>query len=70
MENVGLPHCLTGPFSRGDLGTIEKHMAALKKQAPQFLPLYRELGRHTIPVALAKGRVAPEVAQAMEELLT
>ncbi len=70
LENVGLPHCLTGPIARGDLGTVEKHMAALEKQAPEFLPLYRELGRHTIPVALGKGRVDEKGAEAMRKLLT
>jgi predicted short-subunit dehydrogenase-like oxidoreductase (DUF2520 family) len=70
LENVGLPNCLTGPIARGDLGTIEKHMTALRNQAPQFLPLYRELGRHTIPVALGKGRVDEQGAEAMRKLLS
>ena len=70
LEKVGLPYCLTGPIARGDLGTIGKHMAALKNQAPEFLPLYRELGQHTIPVALGKGRVDAKAAEAMKKLLT
>jgi len=57
LENVGLPNCLTGPIARGDSGTIEKHIAALKARAPQLLPAYRELGQQTIPIALAKGRI-------------
>lgn len=57
LDKVGLPHCLTGPIARGDLGTIKKHLAALEKSAPQGLSTYRELGRQTIPVALAKGRI-------------
>ncbi len=57
LENVGLPNCLTGPIARGDSGTIEKHIAALKARAPQLLLAYRELGRQTIPIALSKGRI-------------
>ncbi|MDP6511403.1 MAG: DUF2520 domain-containing protein [Dehalococcoidia bacterium] len=70
VESVGLPNCLSGPIARGDLGTIEKHMAALKKDAPEFLTLYRELGLHTIPVALGKGRVDDAGVEAMSKMLT
>jgi predicted short-subunit dehydrogenase-like oxidoreductase (DUF2520 family) len=70
VDSVGLPNCLTGPIARGDLGTIEKHMAALEKEAPEFLTLYRELGLHTIPVALGKGRVDDVGAEAMRKKLT
>jgi hypothetical protein len=45
-------------------------MAALKKQAPEFLSLYRELGLHTIPVALGKGVVDEQGAEAMKKLIS
>jgi len=69
IENVGLPNCLTGPIARGDLGTIEKHLAALEKSAPAVLSTYRELGLQTIPVALAKGKVDGTRAEEMRKLL-
>lgn len=69
LENVGLPDCLTGPIARGDSGTIQKHMMALKARAPQLLPAYRELGRQTIPIALAKGRIDEARARDLAAIL-
>jgi predicted short-subunit dehydrogenase-like oxidoreductase (DUF2520 family) len=69
LENVGLPDCLTGPIARGDLGTIQKHIAALKTKAPQLLPVYLELGRQTIPIALAKGKIDESRAKELQTVL-
>lgn len=70
LDNVGLPHCLTGPIARGDLGTIKKHLAVLDARAPALLPAYRELGQQTIPIALAKGRIDEQGAKEMQKLLS
>ena len=69
IDNVGLPHCLTGPIARGDLGTIEKHIFALEQAAPQILTTYRELGLQTIPIALAKGKIDERRAKELRTLL-
>ena len=69
INNVGIPQCLTGPIARGDSGTIKKHLNALKKVAPSVLSTYRELGRQTIPVALAKGRINQQQADELQALL-
>jgi predicted short-subunit dehydrogenase-like oxidoreductase (DUF2520 family) len=69
LANVGLPGCLTGPISRGDAGTVYKHLAALEKDAPEILSTYQELGLQTIPLAQAKGRVSPEEAARMRDTL-
>lgn len=69
ISNVGLPNCLTGPIARGDLGTIQKHLDALKASAPAVLSTYRELGLQTIPVALGKGRIDEEKAEELRKLL-
>ncbi|GAH48237.1 unnamed protein product, partial [marine sediment metagenome] len=61
--------CLTGPIARGDTGTIKKHLDALQKMAPDVLSTYRELGRQTIPIALAKGRINQRQAQELETIL-
>lgn len=55
LRQVGLPHALTGPISRGDVLTIRKHLADLHHLGPETLELYKALGRHTVQVALAKG---------------
>jgi predicted short-subunit dehydrogenase-like oxidoreductase (DUF2520 family) len=69
IDQVGLPNCLTGPIARGDLGTINKHLAALKDAAPELLSAYRELGLQTIPIALAKGRIDERRAEELRALL-
>ena len=69
LENIGIPQCLTGPIARGDTGTIKKHLATLQKAAPSLLPVYRELGLQTIPIAVAKGKVNEHQAQEMESAL-
>jgi len=69
IDTVGIPQCLTGPIARGDTGTVKKHLDALRKIAPDLLPTYRELGRQTIPIALAKGRINQHQAQELEAIL-
>jgi len=69
IDTVGIPPCLTGPIARGDTGTIKKHLDALQKIAPDILSTYRELGRQTIPIALAKGRINQRQAQELETIL-
>jgi predicted short-subunit dehydrogenase-like oxidoreductase (DUF2520 family) len=70
IQNVGIPNCLTGPIARGDAGTIEKHLDALGRLAPDILPIYCELGLNTIPISLAKGRIDADQAAMLEELLS
>ncbi len=69
IDNVGIPHCLTGPIARGDTGTINKHLIALEKVAPSLLSTYRELGLQTIPVALGKGRINKQQAEELQAIL-
>ena len=40
---------LTGPIARGDLTTIDAHVAALNERAPDLVPLYRVLAEATRP---------------------
>ena len=69
IDTIGIPQCLTGPIARGDTGTIKKHLEALQKVAPALVSAYRELGRQTIPIALAKGRINQEQAQELQAIL-
>jgi predicted short-subunit dehydrogenase-like oxidoreductase (DUF2520 family) len=69
IENVGLPNCLTGPIARGDLGTVSRHLGSLSKQAPSLLGIYKELGRQTVPIALAKGKIDSQRAEELKALL-
>lgn len=69
IDKVGIPRCLTGPLARGDAGTIKKHLEALDKSAPAVLSTYRELGRQTIPIALAKGKINQKQAEELQTIL-
>jgi predicted short-subunit dehydrogenase-like oxidoreductase (DUF2520 family) len=69
IEAIGIPNCLTGPIARGDMGTINKHLDALKANAPHLLSTYRELGRQTIPIALAKGKIDQLKARELQKVL-
>jgi predicted short-subunit dehydrogenase-like oxidoreductase (DUF2520 family) len=69
IDVIGLPRCLTGPIARGDTGTIRKHLEALGGKTPALLPAYRELGRQTIPIALAKGKIKKQQAAELEAIL-
>jgi predicted short-subunit dehydrogenase-like oxidoreductase (DUF2520 family) len=70
IETVGIPQCLTGPIARGDTGTISKHLKTLRQKAPSLLPPYKELGKQTVPIALAKGRIDKKRASELETILT
>ena len=48
---LGGRRSLTGPASRGDWATIRKHQAALRSEAPDLVPLYRELLRSMLKLA-------------------
>ncbi|MDD5082700.1 MAG: DUF2520 domain-containing protein [Dehalococcoidales bacterium] len=69
IETTGIPESLTGPIARGDTRTIEKHLTALQAVAPNLLATYRELGRQTVPISLAKGRINRQQAEELEILL-
>jgi len=69
IEVVGLPNCLTGPVARGDVTTVQAHLATLAKRAPELLPAYRELALQAIPVGIAKGTLDPSAAELLRQAL-
>ncbi|MSQ25260.1 MAG: DUF2520 domain-containing protein [Dehalococcoidia bacterium] len=66
---AGTPAALTGPIARGDAGTIQRHLAALRRHAPELLPVYRALGERTVPLALANRSLDSDAAAAIQRLL-
>jgi predicted short-subunit dehydrogenase-like oxidoreductase (DUF2520 family) len=48
---------LTGPVSRGDAGTVSRHLDVLAATAPDSLPTYLALARRTADRAIAAGRL-------------
>jgi len=43
LERFGLPEAVAGPYVRGDVGTIRKHLDALRERKPELLAFYCEL---------------------------
>ena len=69
IETVGLPGCLTGPISRGDTGTLKKHLQALGKKHSDITSAYRELGLKAVDVALEKGKIDASKAREIISVL-
>jgi predicted short-subunit dehydrogenase-like oxidoreductase (DUF2520 family) len=57
---------LTGPVSRGDAGTVRKHLSRL---APESVPAYLALARRTADRAIAAGRLRPQDAALLLDVL-
>lgn len=68
-EALGIGPALTGPFVRGDAGTIASHLDALRRLAPAALPLYRAVAAREIAIASARGNLSDEAAQGISSLL-
>ena len=66
---LGIRASLTGPMTRGDVGTLARHLDALARLAPDTLPLYRAAAEREIALAVGRGSLAPDAAESMRRLL-
>ena len=69
LRQLGIPNAVAGPYSRGDIGTIEKHLLELLDRAPELLPVYCEMALIGLPYAFEKGNLSQEKLQEIRELL-
>jgi predicted short-subunit dehydrogenase-like oxidoreductase (DUF2520 family) len=69
VEEFGVGAALTGPIARGDQKTIEEHLKALEKLKPEILHAYKILGQETVELAARSGKITPEKARRLLELL-
>ncbi|WP_405091517.1 DUF2520 domain-containing protein [Micromonospora sp. NBC_01392] len=60
---------LTGPVSRGDAGTVRRHLDRLAATAPESVPAYLALARRTADRAVAAGRLHPADAAPLRDVL-
>lgn len=73
VENTrkhGPDAALTGPFSRGDVATVNSHVRWLTENMPELLEVYVTLGRRTVGLSLRAGRITQEQAAALNEALS
>ena len=69
LETSGVPAAVAGPYVRGDIGTINKHLEALTKSIPGLLPLYCELALAGLPYSVEKGAIPQDTADEIKELI-
>jgi len=58
---------ITGPVSRGDVGTVQEHLDALETGSPHWSALYRTLALAALEVSA--GRLDPAVVTELRSLL-
>jgi predicted short-subunit dehydrogenase-like oxidoreductase (DUF2520 family) len=68
LAQVGLPGALTGPVERGDVSSVERHLEALKRRAPQAVDIYRIMGREVLRIARSKGPLDADALAKLETL--
>ena len=66
---LGIRAALTGPMTRGDVGTLAAHLETLRTHAPGVLELYVAAARREIDLAEDRGALAPEVARNMRSIV-
>lgn len=70
IGRMGAAKALTGPIARGDAGTIEQHLAALKSAGLEDIEsLYRHLGLQTLALACQGALQSTEKAATVRQLL-
>ena len=60
---------LTGPVSRGDVGTVATHLETLTERAPESVAAYVALAQRTTERALAAGRLKRHEGAPLLDLL-
>ena len=69
MNANGFPDAFAGPYARGDVGTVQKHLETFQARAPEALPLYCQMALASLPMAIEKGRTDAETIGEIETLL-
>ncbi len=69
IESAGVAAGMPGPVSRGDVGSIEKHVAALSPLGPDVMEFYRVVCDRTIPLGMRRGAIDEQAAARLREVL-
>jgi predicted short-subunit dehydrogenase-like oxidoreductase (DUF2520 family) len=70
VSHMGPAKALTGPIARGDVETVKRHLQSLDLMDRSLASLYRALGRYAVELAVRKGSISSETAEAMQSVLT
>ncbi len=69
IELLGPEAALTGPVSRGDSGVIARHIEEMGKKCPEFIDVYKILGKTALEIAVKNGSVGEDNERRLRELL-
>jgi predicted short-subunit dehydrogenase-like oxidoreductase (DUF2520 family) len=69
IEHSGLSRAMAGSVARGDVQTLQRHLASLGELDPKMQDFDRRLALQTVPLALAAGKLDSERAARIRELL-
>jgi predicted short-subunit dehydrogenase-like oxidoreductase (DUF2520 family) len=69
LRSAGMPQSIAGPYVRGDVGTIRKHLDAIGSTSPHMLPAYCHMALVGLPFAFEKGKVSNAVAAEIKDML-
>ena len=69
VERLGAGAALTGPAVRGDAGTVERNLEALRASAPEMIGAYVELCRAALALGSRADRLPVERRAAVDEVL-
>ncbi len=68
-EAMGIGEALTGPFVRGDVGTVRNHLEAMRRLAPGAVEMYRATAARELDLAIGRGAISEEQALPLRRLL-
>lgn len=69
IEQAGVAAGMPGPVSRGDVGSVDKHVGAIAQFDAHALPLYRELCGRTVAIAQGQRRIDADTVQRLRRAL-
>jgi predicted short-subunit dehydrogenase-like oxidoreductase (DUF2520 family) len=70
LAGTGVPHALTGPVARGDIETVDAHLAALTASTPELRDAYAAMALRAVEIAVAKGSLDEAGAMALRQRLS
>ena len=69
IASAGVAHGMPGPVSRGDVGSIDKHVTALTPLGPEVMEFYRVVCDRTIPLGIERGAIDAAAAAELRRIL-
>jgi len=69
IETAGIARGMPGPVSRGDIGTVRKHLKSLSTVDEPAASFYRELAVRSVPLAREAGAISQETAAEIMQIL-